>query len=59
MGEIDEEIVRLSALKQKLQQVVEEFPATACSDAEWPCEKEFIRAGGGDVRATSSLPTDA
>jgi DNA-binding transcriptional MerR regulator len=50
LAELDDEIDQLAGMKGELVGLLERFPSAECpSDAGWPCEREFIRAGGGKV----------
>ncbi len=49
IAEVGQGIARLEDVKNRLVQLAEGFPATACPDDDsgrWPCEQEFIRHGG-------------
>jgi DNA-binding transcriptional MerR regulator len=50
LAELDDETNRLAGMKRELVGLLERFPSEECpSEAGWPCEREFIRAGGGNV----------
>lgn len=56
VAEVDAEIARLRALRERLAGLLDRFVApdrrdgSAAEDGEdaWPCRLEFVRAGGGD-----------
>lgn len=48
MAEIDQQIAELKVLRADLAGLSEDVGPDRCSPGAWPCEREFIQAGGGD-----------
>jgi MerR family mercuric resistance operon transcriptional regulator len=48
MAEIDQQIAELKTLKTDLARLSGDVGPDKCAPGVWPCEREFVQAGGGD-----------
>lgn len=48
IAEIDQQIAELRGLRGELTRLSEDVGPDKCTPGVWPCEQEFIQAGGGD-----------
>lgn len=48
MAEIDQQIADLNGLRADLAQLSDDVGPDKCTPGAWPCEREFVQAGGGD-----------
>jgi DNA-binding transcriptional MerR regulator len=48
IAEIDQQVSDLRALRSALVHVSENVGPEKCTPGVWPCEQEFVQAGGGD-----------
>lgn len=53
IAEIDEQIAELRELRRDLVRLSDEVSPDKCAPGVWPCEQEFVQAGGGDRRGTA------
>jgi DNA-binding transcriptional MerR regulator len=50
--DVDRQIAELTELRGELDRVREGVGPETCEPGVWPCEQEFIQAGGGDQDGT-------
>lgn len=48
MTEVEEQIASLRKLRKEMAHLLESLPNDSGSDAPWPCDAQFVRAGGGE-----------
>jgi DNA-binding transcriptional MerR regulator len=48
IAELDQQIAELRGLRGDLARLSEEVGPDRCTPGVWPCEQEFVLAGGGD-----------
>jgi hypothetical protein len=48
IAEIDQQVSDLRALRSALVRLSENVGPENCTPGVWPCEQEFVQAGGGD-----------
>ena len=50
LAEVDDQIRELRELRGELARINDEVGPEQCTPGVWPCEREFVEAGGGDGR---------
>ena len=48
IAEVDQQIAELKDLRGELARLSEDVGPDKCAPGVWPCEQEFVQAGGGD-----------
>lgn len=49
MSELDTQIAKLQRLRGEMARLAKKLPSASVGDGQpWPCDTQFIRAGGGD-----------
>lgn len=48
IAEIDQQIADLRGLRVDLARLSDDVGPDKCTPGAWPCEREFVQAGGGD-----------
>lgn len=51
LTELDAQIAGLKKLRKEMAHLSESLPTSASDDQPWPCDVQFIRAGGGETDA--------
>ncbi|MGH2657005.1 MAG: heavy metal-responsive transcriptional regulator [Actinomycetota bacterium] len=53
IAEVDQQIAELKDLRRDLARLSEDVGPDKCAPGVWPCEQEFVQAGGGDGDGTA------
>ena len=53
IAEVDQQIAELKEMRRELSRLSEEVGPDTCTPGVWPCEEEFVEAGGGECRGTT------
>ena len=48
IAEVDQQIAELKEMRRALTRLSDEVGPDTCTPGVWPCEEEFVQAGGGD-----------